>query len=149
MELTPLDGELAENTHSTQDEWKYRTNKTFIDLMLTEFTLEEMKKNFTFPDFLSNLLLSTLPSLWDVLSDVLLAFAFFNNEDDLLLTLLTLLFIFLPGVEWYSYKTQAKRKWRVLFLFSCMFFPVFLLAFKVRKVLPQKKCQSLLFDLLR
>ena len=51
-----------------------------------------------------------------VLSDVLLAYAFFNNEDDLLLTFLTLLFIFLPGVERCSYKDSIKEK--ALFLFS-------------------------------
>ena len=132
MEMVTNGWEQTENSGLTRDNWGQDSSETFLDLFFKEFTWPEIKENFTIVDFLVNLVFSTLPSFWDVFSDLLLAYAFYHTDDDLLLATLTLLFIFLPGLEWFSFKTQGKAKWRLLFITSCVFFPVFLLTFKVK-----------------
>ena len=135
MEMVTHGGDPTENIGLTRDNWRQDSSETFLDLFFKEFTWPEIKKNFSFVDFLVNLVFSTLPSFWDVFSDLLLAYAFYQTDDDLLLASLTLLFIFLPGLEWLSFKNQGKAKWRLLFIISCIFFPFFLLTFKVKNAL--------------
>ena len=108
-----------------------RRIETFIDMLLKEFTPREMRKNFSYDDRDINLIFNVLPSFFDVITDLLLAYQYFTVEDEVLLAFFTLLFIFLPGLEWWSYRDQAKLKWRTLFLLTSIFFPVSLLVFKV------------------
>ena len=115
----------------TQRQVSYKSDETFIDMLLREFSKTEMRKNFSFDDRDVNLIFNVIPSFLDVITDVLLAYQYFTAEDEIILAFYTLLFIFLPGLEWWSYKDQAKLKWRTFFLLTSIFFPVSLLVFKV------------------
>ena len=59
--------------------------ETFLDLQFNEFNWQEIKKNLIFIDFLVNLFFSKLPSFWDIVSDLLLAYASYHTDGDLFL----------------------------------------------------------------
>ena len=86
-----------------------------------------------FQTFLIILVTNISPSYFDVFSDVYLGVYFIKNQD-YVWGCLTLSVIFLPGFAWNEQKyyiTNNKKSWSCLFTLSCIFFPFFLVLFKV------------------
>ena len=113
----------------------------FADSILKEF--KRLNWCWPFPytclkDTLMTLAVSVSPSLWDVGSDWALG-AVYLTKGDYTWGTLTLLATLLPGLEWWAFReqvigragTRSYRRWRGLYVVSSLFFPLFLVFYKV------------------
>ena len=87
-------------------------------------------KNFSVTVFFIGLVISVFPSVLDLVTDFQLGVDHWNNGN-LVIGMLTIAIPFLPGIQWYTTITTEYKLTRFL---SSLFFPVFLVAFKVSMV---------------
>ena len=87
-------------------------------------------KNFSVQVFFIGLFISVSPTVFDLVTDFSLGVEHWNNGKQFL-GMLTMAIPFLPGIQWYA---TVKTEYKLSRFLSSLFFPVFMVAFKVSMV---------------